>query len=204
MTWRRTDRARGPLTDVDALARAWPGCRRCCSTSAGGSAARRARPAYRAGHLPGAVFVDLDRDLAAAPGPGGPSSAARRGPFQAAMRRAGVSNGRHVVVYDEADSTAAARAWWLLRYFGHGGSGCSTAATGPGWRPAGRWGVTGGGRRSAPGDFTARPGRLPLLDADGGRAPGPGRASCWTPGRPSATGARPSRSTRSPGTSPAR
>jgi thiosulfate/3-mercaptopyruvate sulfurtransferase len=72
---------------------------------------------YRAGHLPSAVFVDLDRDLSGEPGPGGrhplPSAAA----FQAAMRRAGVSNGRPVVAYDDADSSAAARAWWLLRYF---------------------------------------------------------------------------------------
>ena len=36
------------------------------------------------------------------------------------MRRAGVSTGSTVVVYDEADATVAARAWWLLRYFGHG------------------------------------------------------------------------------------
>jgi thiosulfate/3-mercaptopyruvate sulfurtransferase len=36
------------------------------------------------------------------------------------MRRAGVSDGRPVVAYDDGDAAAAARAWWLLRYFGHG------------------------------------------------------------------------------------
>ncbi len=35
------------------------------------------------------------------------------------MRGAGVSDGQPVVVYDEADSTIAARAWWMLRYYGH-------------------------------------------------------------------------------------
>ncbi|HTU08095.1 MAG TPA: rhodanese-like domain-containing protein, partial [Trebonia sp.] len=74
---------------------------------------------YLAGHIPAAVFTDLDLDLAAPPGAGGrhPMPAAAR--FQAAMRRAGVSGDRLVVAYDDADSTAAARAWWLLRYFGH-------------------------------------------------------------------------------------
>src|SRR5580693_1249918 len=78
---------------------------------------------YRAGHLPGAVFCDLDRDLAGPPG--GPDGRSGRHPlpdpaaFQAAMRRAGISAGTDVVVYDDADSTAAARAWWTLRYFGH-------------------------------------------------------------------------------------
>src|ERR1700722_12970657 len=75
---------------------------------------------YRAGHIPGAVFADLDRDLAGPPGgPGGRHPLPEAGAFQAAMRRAGISAGRAVVVYDEADSTAAARAWWMLRYFGH-------------------------------------------------------------------------------------
>ena len=39
--------------------------------------------------------------------------------FETAMRRACVPGDQPVVVYDDADSTAAARAWWLLRYFGH-------------------------------------------------------------------------------------
>src|SRR5712692_8030812 len=46
--------------------------------------------AYRHGHLPGAVFVDLDRDLAGPPGPGGRHPLPASTDFQEAMRRAGV------------------------------------------------------------------------------------------------------------------
>jgi thiosulfate/3-mercaptopyruvate sulfurtransferase len=125
---------------------------------------------YRAGHIPGAVFTDLDRDLAAPPGPGGRHPMPATADFEAAMRRAGVRDNQPVVVYDDADSTAAARAWWLLRYFGHrqvrvldGGFAAWTAAghpvqTGP---PA---------SAHAAGDFTASPGHLALLDADGAAA----------------------------------
>jgi thiosulfate/3-mercaptopyruvate sulfurtransferase len=84
-----------------------------------------------------------------------------------AMRRAGVSDERPVVVYDDADSTAAARAWWLLRYFGHpsvlvldGGFRAWTAAGYPVDPPSQAY-------HGAIGDFTARPGHLGLLDADG-------------------------------------
>lgn len=83
--------------------------------------------------------------------------------FQEAMRRAGVWQDRPVVVYDDADSVAAARAWWMLRYFGHtqvrvldGGYRAWTAAGQP---------VTKTQPSAAPGDFTARPGHMPLLDA---------------------------------------
>ena len=126
------------------------------------------RELYRAGHLPGAVFTDLDRDLAAPPGAGGRHPVPAAADFQAAMRRVGVADGRSVVVYDDADSTAAARAWWLLRYFGHplvrvldGGFRA--------WAAAGRSVASGdspGDAAAEPGDFTARPGREELLDAD--------------------------------------
>jgi thiosulfate/3-mercaptopyruvate sulfurtransferase len=147
---------------------------------------------YAAGHIPGAVFADLDRDLA---GPAGDGSGGRHplpapDDFTAAMRRAGVRDDRPVVVYDAADSTAAARAWWLLRYFGHpavrvldGGfrawadAGLAIATSEPGQAAVPDAAVPDAAVPDAdareadarearvPGDFTADPGHMPLLDA---------------------------------------
>jgi thiosulfate/3-mercaptopyruvate sulfurtransferase len=124
------------------------------------------RELYAAGHIPRAAFVDLDKDLAGPPGPGGRHPLPAAADFERAMRRAGVSDETPVVVYDDADSTAAARAWWLLRYFGHrsvrvldGGFRAWTAAG----HPAGTADDFDGGA----GDFTAHPGQLAVLDAAG-------------------------------------
>src|SRR5262249_21816593 len=112
----RRDGQPGPLTDVRTLARALAGPAPPVLLDVrwrlGGPPGI---DPSRAGHLPRSVFVNLDTDLSAEPGPAGrhPLPSARS--FQAAMRRAGVSDGSAVVVYDEADATAAARAWWLLR-----------------------------------------------------------------------------------------
>jgi thiosulfate/3-mercaptopyruvate sulfurtransferase len=120
---------------------------------------------YREGHLPGAVFTDLERDLAAPPGPAGRHPLPDPAVFTDAMRAAGVSEDRPVVVYDDRDATAAARAWWLLRYHGHqnvrvldGGYQAWLAAGLP---------VTQADPAAKPGDFTARPGHMPMLDAAG-------------------------------------
>lgn len=78
---------------------------------------RSGRQAYRSGHIPGAVFVDLDA-MTPAEGPGRhpiPSSET----FTEAMRAAGVSESSLVVVYDDVSGSVAARLWWLLRHFGH-------------------------------------------------------------------------------------
>ncbi len=123
---------------------------------------------YRAGHLPGAVFADLDAHLAGPPGAGGRHPLPATADFQAAMRRAGVRAGRPVVVYDDGDSTIAARAWWVLRYFGHSGVQVLDGGL-RAWAAAGQP-VTPDEPRAAAGDFTAVPGHLPLLDAAGAAA----------------------------------
>lgn len=122
------------------------------------------RDGFLAGHVPGAAYIDLDTDLAAPPGPGGRHPLPDTVAFEAAMRRAGVSGDRPVVVYDDWAGHAAARAWWLLRFHGHDDvrvldGGWST------WRDAGG-AVETGGEAPAPGDFTARPGAMPMVEAD--------------------------------------
>ncbi len=77
------------------------------------------REQYDAGHLPGAAYVDIDADLADAPGAGGRHPLPDPVRFVEAMRRAGVRRDSTVVVYDAGSATAAGRLWWLLRDHGH-------------------------------------------------------------------------------------
>ncbi|WMX44676.1 sulfurtransferase [Streptomyces roseicoloratus] len=120
------------------------------------------RPEYEAGHLPGAVYVDLDTELAGAPGSGGRHPLPDVAAFGAAMRRAGVSADTPVVVYDGGLGWGAARAWWLLRWAGHPDvrvlDGGLAAWTGE---------LSKDVPEPVPGDFEPRPGALGLLDADG-------------------------------------
>ena len=123
------------------------------------------RPKYLAGHLPGAVFVDLETDLAEPP-----SAAEGRHPLpslqrlQAAARRWGISPGDRVVVYDATGGLAAARAWWLLRWGGltdvrllDGGLDAWVAAGGP---------LETGDVVPEPGDVTLTGGGMPVLSID--------------------------------------
>jgi thiosulfate/3-mercaptopyruvate sulfurtransferase len=109
---------------------------------------------YLAGHVPGAAFLDLDRDLAAPPGERGRHPLPAAEEFEGAARRAGVRAGAHVVAYDEAGEGGAARLWWLLRHFGHARVSVLDGAL-DGWRSAGLPLATGP-VRVAPGDFRAR------------------------------------------------
>ncbi|WP_425556302.1 sulfurtransferase, partial [Kitasatospora nipponensis] len=122
---------------------------------------------YLAGHLPGAYFLELDQQLSAPPGPPGQGG---RHPLPdaellgTALRRAGVRAEYPVVVYDSAPATAAARAWWVLRWAGHpqvrvldGGIAA--------WQAAGQP-VTTEVPPPGEGDFKPVPGQLPTLDGD--------------------------------------
>ncbi|HWU07017.1 MAG TPA: sulfurtransferase [Streptomyces sp.] len=123
------------------------------------------RADYEAGHLPGAVYIDLDSELAGPPGGGGRHPLPDPEAFGAVMRRAGVSRGTPVVVHDGGQGWAAARAWWLLRWTGHPDvrvlDGGLAAWTGE---------LTTGVPEPAEGDFRPEPGALGLLDADGAAA----------------------------------
>lgn len=74
---------------------------------------------WREGHIPGAAFMDLDRELASQAGERGRHPLPHPDAFQAAARRAGIGPDTLVVAYDEAAEGGAARLWWLLRHFGH-------------------------------------------------------------------------------------
>ena len=120
--------------------------------------------ACRAGHLPGAVYVSLDDDLA---GHGAPSEGRHPLPsaeaFQASVRRWGLSDGDAVVVYDDWNSLAAARAWWMLA-----DAGVDVRVLDGGlraWRSAGLPVETGTVVPGA-GTVTLHPGHLPHLDID--------------------------------------
>jgi thiosulfate/3-mercaptopyruvate sulfurtransferase len=80
---------------------------------------RSGRDAYEAGHVPGAVFVDLDAVLAADPVTGGGRHPLPDpGVFAGALGRLGIGDGVTVVAYDDAGGTVAARLWWMLRAVG--------------------------------------------------------------------------------------
>lgn len=80
------------------------------------------RERYEGGHLPGAVFLDADRELSS------PEEGPGRHPIPSAERlaevlgRAGIGDDHAVVAYDDAGGSIASRLWWLFRHFGHDGS----------------------------------------------------------------------------------
>ncbi|HKH09359.1 MAG TPA: rhodanese-like domain-containing protein, partial [Agromyces sp.] len=123
------------------------------------------RDDFRAGHIPGAIHVDMDTELADhdAIGEGRhplPSEQA----FTRAMRRWGLRDDDTVVVADGGGSFAAARAWWLLEHAGWPDVRILDGAF-PGWRAAGLP-VETGDTTPEPGDATARFGSLPVVDLD--------------------------------------
>jgi len=121
------------------------------------------RAEYERGHIPGAIFVDLDRELASPPGTGpGRHPLPNPEQFEAAVSRAGVGPQTHVVAYDDTGGSTAARLWWLLRYFGHPGASVLDGGLTK-WLAEGRP-VTADIPTPPPATFSATPGWAPVVD----------------------------------------
>jgi thiosulfate/3-mercaptopyruvate sulfurtransferase len=121
------------------------------------------RDLYVAAHLPGAHHVDLDAELAGPPGRGGRHPLPQAHAVAAAAQRCGADNDSRIVVYDQGPSFGAARAWWVLRYFGasdvrvlDGGLAAWRAVGGP---------VTSELPAPGAGSFEARAGGMPVVGA---------------------------------------
>jgi thiosulfate/3-mercaptopyruvate sulfurtransferase len=121
------------------------------------SDAARGRELYLAGHIPGAAFLDVDADLAAAPGARGRHPLPDAADFAAAASRAGIGPDVFVVAY--GNMGGAERLWWLLRHFGH--DACAVIEL-DGWHGPFR----AGAEEIAPAEFVPRPRSDDTIEAD--------------------------------------
>lgn len=158
-----------PLIDAAALAELLIPCsavRRPVLLDVRWTLAGSDRDGYLAGHLPGAMFIDLDRELAGPAGLGGRHPLPAAADLQRSFRTAGIHDDSSVVVYDGGLGLAAARAWWLLRW-----SGLVDVRVLDGGLPA--WAADPSRPVSVavpvvrPGSLTVRPGGMAVVDAEG-------------------------------------
>jgi thiosulfate/3-mercaptopyruvate sulfurtransferase len=117
----------------------------------------RGRKLYLEGHVPGAVFLDVDTDLSAAPGPRGRHPLPNAEDFAAAASRAGIGPDTFVVAYGAMGG--AERLWWLLRHFGH--DACAVIEL-ECWRGP----LRAGEEEAPPAEFVPRPRSGDTIDAD--------------------------------------
>jgi thiosulfate/3-mercaptopyruvate sulfurtransferase len=106
------------------------------------------RSQYLAGHIPGAVFLDVERDLASPAGEAARHPLPTAGEFARAAGAAGIGSGVFVVAYGSLGG--AERLWWLLRHFGHDACGVIDFAS---WRGP----LSAGEESAAPAVFEPRP-----------------------------------------------
>lgn len=101
------------------------------------------RRSYLEGHIPGAVFFDVDKDLSTTPtGTNGRHPLPERNEFAALLGSRGMQVSDHYIVYDGTTSMFAARLWWMLRWVG-----CANVQVLNGGLPA--WQAAGGELKTA-------------------------------------------------------
>ncbi|MDR6167222.1 thiosulfate/3-mercaptopyruvate sulfurtransferase [Microbacterium paludicola] len=124
------------------------------------------RPAFRAGHIPGARYADLDTQLAEhGEPPQGRHPLPSPETLQAAVRDWGIDGGDTVVVYDDVANLASGRAWWVLRDAGIADVRVLDGALAA-WTDAGFDLEEGDAPAVRPGTAVVSPGTLPMLGID--------------------------------------
>ncbi len=122
------------------------------------------RRTFESGHVPGAVYVDLDRDLAAAKtGSNGRHPLPSREAFAAMVRTLGADDRSLVVAYDGSGGMYAARLWWMLRWAGHERSAVLDGGLAA-WRAAGGAIETGAPQARPCGSFSLRASPVAVVD----------------------------------------
>jgi len=128
------------------------------------------RSSWQAGHIPGAYYADLDRDLASpvrSDGRGGRHPLPNREAILALFQSWGMHDGSTVVAYDDSGNVIAARLWWLLRWFGHSGARVLDGGI-QAWEAGGR-ALSAESPPARPGTFEGVPGAMPVVDARVGK-----------------------------------
>jgi thiosulfate/3-mercaptopyruvate sulfurtransferase len=124
------------------------------------------RELYLAGHIPGASFLDVERELSAPPGQpphhGGRHPLPDEGHFARSAGNAGIGPGVFVVAYDQGRAGGAARLWWLLRHFGHDDVAVLDGGIGAWLGP-----LRSGEEEVEPARFVPRPRHDDTIDAEG-------------------------------------
>lgn len=124
--------------------------------------ASKGERAYAEGHVPGALFAHVDRDLSAPP-----SKQTGRHPlpdvdaWRETCSRWGIDESVQVVAYDDFAGAWASRVWWLLRYYGHDAVAVLDGGL-PAWRAAGLPLSTEPGRQPRRA-FNGKPGHMPTV-----------------------------------------
>ena len=122
---------------------------------------RDARAEYRAAHIPGAVFFDIDDVADPTPAAGLTHMLPDAAVFSRKVGALGVSRDSHVVAYDTRGLYSAARAWWMFRVFGHDRVSVLDGGF-PAWRAAGG-AIEGGEFAPSPAAYAAPPPRRALV-----------------------------------------
>jgi len=124
------------------------------------------RAAYDSTHIPGALYMDLDKDLSApvVPGETGRHPLPDVGEIEARLRELGLRKSDHVVIYDDGPGVYAARLWWMLNWLGHHQVSVLDGGINA-WRQAAMVLSADISVRPWPSDFVAQPDNSLVIDA---------------------------------------